>query len=227
MMKRLAVAILAALLAAEPAAAQSGQLRLMGETFKRNRQELHAYGWTQRTEVTVNGEVKELTLTRLRYDLDGNLQKTAIGEQKDKKVRGPIRKRRAKKKQKKAAAFNQDLRDLIRAYTQFTPQQMHSAFSRASVFPGQGDTEGMIHVQVRSVVREGDSMLMWADALTGRMRKFEIMTSLEGEPVKVITEFRDLENGPTYPARTTVHTEMKGKQMVIKTENFDHVRGGG
>jgi len=225
-MRRLAVVILAALLGAEPAAAQSGQLRAMGETFKRNRQELHDYTWTQRTEVTLNGKVKELALARMRYDLEGNLQRTPISAQED-KVRGPIRKRRAKKKQKKTAAFNQDLRDLILAYTQFTPQQMHSAFSRASVFPGQGEAEGMIRVQVRSVVREGDSMSMWADALTSRMRKFEILTSLEGEPVKVITEFGDLENGPTYPARTTVHTEMKGKAMVIKTENFDHVRPGG
>jgi hypothetical protein len=226
-MRRLVIVLLATLLGGEPAAAQAGQLRALGETFKRNRQELHDYTWTQRTEVTVNGEVRELTLARMRYDLDGNLQKTPIGEQEEKKVRGPIRKRRAKKKQKKAAQFNQDLRDLIRTYTQFTPEQMHSAFSRASVFPGQGATEGMIRVQVRSVVREGDSMFMWADALTSRMRKFEILTSLEGEPVKVITEFRDLENGPTYPARTTVHTEMKGKAMVIKTENFDHTRQGG
>jgi hypothetical protein len=226
-MKRLAVVILAAFLGALPAGAQSGQLRAVGETFKRNRQELHDYTWTQRTEVTLNGEVKELTLAHMRYDLDGNLQRTPISEQEDKKVRGPIRKRRAKKKQKKAAELNQDLRDLIRAYTQFTPQQMHSAFSRASVFPGQGEAEGMIRVQVRSVVREGDSMYMWADALTSRMHKFEILTSLEGEPVKVITEFRDLENGPTYPARTAVHTEMKGKTMVIKTENFDHIRQGG
>lgn len=225
-MRRFTVVILAACLGTGLAVAQSGQLRAMGETFKRNRHELRDYTWTRRTEVTVKGEVKELTLTHMRYDLDGNLQQTPIGEQGKKKVRGPIRKRRARQKQKKAAAFNQDLRDLIRAYTQFTPQQMHSAFSRASVFPGQGDTEGMIRVQVRSVVREGDSMFMWADALTGRMRKFEIMTSLEGEPVKVITEFHDLENGPTYAARTTVHTEMKGKPMVIETENFGHARQG-
>lgn len=226
-MRRLAVVMLAAFLGGDLVGAQSGQLRAMGETFKRNRQELRDYTWTRRTEVTLNGEVKELTLTHMRYDRDGNLQNTPIGEQEEKKVRGPIRTRRASKKRKKAAAFNQDLRDLIRAYTQFSPQQMHAAFSRASVFPGQGATEGMIRVQVRSVVREGDSMFMWADALTGRMRKFEILTSLEGEPVKVITEFRDLENGPTYAAKTTVHTEMKGKPMVIETENFDHARRGG
>jgi hypothetical protein len=226
-MRRVAALLLAVCLGAVPAVAQTGELRALSETYRRDRLELRDYDWTQRTEVTVNGEVTERTVARARYDPDGHLQKTPIGEKDKKKVRGPIRGRRAKKKQKKAAEFTRDLRGLIHSYTQFTPQQMRSAFARASVFPGEGDTEGMIRVQARSVVRQGDSMSMWADAATRRLRRFEILTSLEGEPVEVLTEFRELEGGPAYPATTTVRTERKGKTVVIRTENFDHIREAG
>ena len=38
-----------------------------------------------------------------------------------------------------------------------------------------------------------------------------------------MTEFDEIEDGPNYPARTTVKTESKKKKIVIVTENFDYV----
>ncbi len=209
------------------AVAQSGQMWAMAETYKRNQEELQSYSWKSRTEVTVGGKVKELTLFGVRYDLDGKLHKTPIGtDEPEPKVRGPIRKRRAKKKLKKAADFNQDLRELIRSYTQFTPRQMHSVFARAGEWRGQGATEGVTRVQARGVVRRGDSMDIWVDSRTRRLRKVEIRTSLDGEFVNVVTEFRDLEDGPTYPARTLVTTQTRGKPLILQTDNFDYLRQG-
>lgn len=201
------------------AVAQSGQMWAMAETYKRNQEELQAYSWKSRTEVTVGGKVKELTLFRVRYDLDGKLDKTPIGT-------GEIRTRRAKKKLKQAAALTQDLRELTRSYTQFTPRQMHSVFARAGEWRGQGATENVTRVQARGVVRHGDSMDIWVDSRTRHLRKVEIRTSLDGEFVSVVTEFRDLEDGPTYPARTLVTTETKGKPLIIQTDNFDYLRQG-
>jgi len=222
-MKRAALVLLPILLAAGTAAARPAQVRAVSEAFKRSSQELHAYSWTQRIEFRVNGAVKEVALVRLNYDEAGDLVSMPL----DEKLPGEVRRRRPGRRQRRIAARGKELRDLILAYTEFTPQQMHSVFSRASVFPGRGDTEGLIRIQANGVVREGDSMSMWADAVTKRMRKFEILTSLEGEPVRVITEFRDVEHGPTYPARTTVHTEKRGRRLVIEATNTDYVRRPG
>ena len=218
--------LLVALLDGGPALAQPGDLRAMAREFKAAQDELRSYAWTRRTEVRIGGKLKEVTLTRVGYDRDGIRQETAVGETEPGKTRGPIRKRRAKKKKKKAAAFNADLQELIRNYTQFAPEQMRSVFERASIFPGVGQAQGTIRIQVRNVLRQGDSLYIWADEVTRHVRKFEILTSLDGDPVKVVTRFRDLENGPTYPAHVTVNTEVKGKPMVIEMENFDFVRQG-
>ena len=220
-----AIALLTAVSGPGFAVAQSGQMWAMAETYKRNQEELRSYRWKSRTEVTVGGKVKELTLFRVRYDLDGKLHKTPIGtDEPEPKVRGPIRRRRAKKKLKKAGEFNQDLRELIRSYTQFTPRQMHSVFARAGEWRGQGVTEGVTRVQARGVVRPGDTMDIWVDSRTRRLRRVEIRTSLDGEFVTVVTEFHLLEDGPTYPAQTLVKTETRGKPLIIQTDNFDYLR---
>ena len=103
---------------------------------------------------------------------------------------------------------------------------MHSVFARAGEWRGQGATEGVTRVQARGVVRRGDSMDIWVDSRTRRLRKVEIRTSLDGEFVNVVTEFRDLEGGPTYPARTLVTTETRDKPLIIQTDNFDYLRHG-
>ena len=209
------------------AVAQSGQMWAMAETYQRNQEKLQGYSWKSRTEVTVGGKLKELTLFGVRYDLDGKLHKTTIGTDESEPMSGGrTRKRKSKKKLKKAGAFNQELRELIRSYTQFTPRQMHSVFARAGEWPGQGATEGVTRVQARGVVRQGDSMDIWVDSRTRHLRKVEIRTSLDGEFVKVVTEFRDLQEGPTYPARILVTTETGGKPLIIQTDNFDYVRQG-
>ena len=39
-----------------------------------------------------------------------------------------------------------------------------------------------------------------------------------------MTEFALLEDGPFYPASVVVETEIKEKELVMRTENFDFAR---
>jgi hypothetical protein len=208
----------AILLAIGPLSAQQGDLRLMASRYKADREALREYDWSRRTEVEVNGELRETTLSRLRYEQQRLVEMPA---------EDPPQSRRARKSRKKTAEFIARLRELTDSYTEFTPEQMRTLFERASVFPGTGAAEGTLRVQMRSVIRKGDTFYIWADEGTKRLVKFEILTSIEGRPVNVVTEFRRLERGPTFPARITIETEMKGKPMVIRMENFDFVRRGG
>ena len=205
-----------------PAYPQAGQLRALAIRYQEDLEQLKSYSWKSRTEITVEGETRELSLFQMRHDVDGKLQRTPIGDD----TGGPSRKRRQTKIETKAAKFIEDLRALIPSYTRFTPKQMHSVYGDAKVFPAEGEAAGQLRVQIRGVVRPGDLMYIWADSFDHQLRKLEINTSLDGQPVKVITEYRDLEDGPTHPVRTTVRTELKRKPTVITTENFDYVRWG-
>lgn len=208
-------------LAGSPAAAQGDRLA-MAQAFKSNRQQLHRYTWKSRTEITVDGKTEQTTLYEARFDSEGKVQKTRIGGEETDGARGPFARKNAKKKRKQQAALSDVLVELIAAYTALGPKQMHLVFSKAIVWRGQVGNEGQTRLQTRDVVRLGDSMDVWVDTVTKRPRKFEIVTSLEGEPVNVTTDFRDLEGGPSYPARIVVDTAIKKKKVVITTENFDY-----
>lgn len=206
---------LAALFACGPLLGQTGEMQALAEAYRRNHEELMHYAWTQRTEVRVDGALKETILARLHHAPDGEIERVEDG--------------RKEKGGRKTDGLSRELRNLIRAYTRFTPGQMRGAFARASIFPGEGERAGLVRVEARSVVRQGDSLLFWADTVTRRPRRFEILTSLDGDPVKVTTELADLLDGPTHPVRTVIETETKGRRVRLEIESSDYARedGGG
>jgi len=222
-----ALAVLA-LLAAAIAPTSAQEVNYMGAVAQENAENLKDYSWKQRIEIKVGGESQSVTLNQVRYDFEGALERTPIGGESDKKkVRGPVRKSMAKKKKKKAAQLKQDLRQLIDQYTHMTPETLAKITAKGNVWAGRGAEGNLTRIQASGVVRLADALDIWIDSSSRRMRKFEVMSSLEGAPVHVVAEFSDLEGGPTYPAHATVKTEVDGKPMVITLENFDYIRQGG
>ena len=65
-------------------------------------------------------------------------------------------------------------------------------------------------------------MTVWLDAATRRQRKVEVQTTFKGKPVRIVSEFKDLDGGPTYLARTAV--DYPSSELAVVTENFDHER---
>ena len=190
----------------------------------RNLDALSYYRWTSRTEITLGGQVQQVLFFEESYDLQGKVQKTKLAPPEGEKPSAT----RASGKTKKAAEVHADVKKLLRSYTTFSDKQLRSAFSRASAHPAGGADQGMLRVRIRNVVRDGDSMFLWTDKATHRLHRYEISTSLHGKAVKVRTEYWELgQDGPLYPALSTITTEIRGKELVIRTENSNYVREGG
>ena len=83
---------------------------------------------------------------------------------------------------------------------------------------------GYFAYMARGVIRQADRLDLWVDNLTNRPQRLEVLTSLEGEPVRLTATFARLPDGPTYAVETIVETELKEKKMVVRTEAFDHER---
>jgi len=207
---------------------RAAELREFAESFRYNRQQLRNYSWKSRIEVTLAGQTQAIQTFEVRYDAEGNREKTLIASEVDPTaVRGPVRKRKASKKQKQQQERQAELKRLIKAYVEPDPKTSRQLFESATVWEGQGRTEGVTRVLARNVIRQGDLISLWLDSLTRNPRKLEIVTSSGGEPVKVTTEFRTLDDGAFYPAVTIIETEIKEKKLVMKTENFDYLPRGG
>src|SRR5688572_16436158 len=61
------------------ATAAAGQQQEFAAAQRANHAALRQYSWKSRTELKLVGEVKQVRLEDVRYDLNGELQKTVIG----------------------------------------------------------------------------------------------------------------------------------------------------
>jgi hypothetical protein len=217
-------------LAASAALAQ-GPPDLAGikEAFQKqqaNEQALRQYSWKSRTEVQVDGKVKGTLLELVRYGADGNLQKTPIGGQtaREKKLREftPAGALIGRIKRKKQEEYNADLRKLLDAYANIPPDRMQRFFQNAAFQPGQDAVQGAVRIFGSNVVSDHDTLSLWIDPKVREKRQLEILTSLDDDPVQLMSQFRRLPDGTLYTSLTTV--EIRAKKLKMVTENFDFAR---
>jgi hypothetical protein len=73
-----------------------------------------------------------------------------------------------------------------------------------------------------NAVKQGDAISLWIDPKVPEKRRLEVLTSLKGDPVQMVTQFDRLTDGTQYTSLSMV--EIKAKKMLITTENFDFAR---
>jgi outer membrane lipoprotein-sorting protein len=215
--KAATTALLIALLAvAAPTFAESTKEIARG--LRVNQQALLDFSWKSRAETTVNGKQKSVELFDVRYDMDGHLLKTPATTD------TAAGKRKASRRN---AGLTPDMKTLVDAYTHLTPVTLKAMFGKATVSPGVGDDSGLMRIQAEGVRALGDRVAIWVDRESKRPRRYEIEATLDGQPVRIETRFATLEDGPSYPARTTVRTQIKAKPLVFSIENFQFALQGG
>ena len=185
---------------------------------------LKQYQWKSRTEIQKDGEIKNVQVVLMRYDSNGQLQKTPVsGTPEPDLPKFGLRKRIAQKKLKEFRERVQDLGALAKSYSELTPEQMQRLMANASLTAERSQQQKLVRIEGQNVLHAGDSMTMWIDPISRKQRRIEIQTILEGKPVRIVSEFQDIPNGgPTYMSLSRVN--YNGGDVVIVTENFDYAR---
>lgn len=195
--------------------------------FARGQQEnaaaLKNYEWKSRTEVQKDGETKMVQLALMRYDLNGNLQKTPISSTPEPDLpKFGLRKVVAQKKVQEFKDKLEALGALARSYSDLPPDRMQQFMTKASISPELTAQQKLVRIDGHDVLQPGDSMTVFVDAVSRKQRRVEIRTSLDQKAVRIVSEFQDLPQGPTFMARSQISYD--GTSIVIVTENFDYTR---
>lgn len=199
-----------------PITAGTARLEAVARMLMQNAEKLARYDWKSRTEIRVAGEMVQSSLVRVTHDKLGLAVETRLPDE-------PGASSGSKKMKKKVVAFYEELHALTRSYVDLDPQRMQAALARAHAWEGQGEQGNLLHVQARGVIRQADKLDLWIENTTDHPQLLEVLTSLQGEPVRLTTKFAQLEEGPSYAVETLVETELKEKKMIVRTESFDHV----
>lgn len=205
------------------AAAFGQQLtKMLAEAQQTNAAKLREYSWKSRTEIRKGGETRSVQLNQVRFDLDGSLQKTMLSETKPDIPTGGLRGMIAKKKKEEFLKTLDGLGTLAESYGELSPEKMRRFIEGAIVTTEKGAPQKLLRIQSKDVLRPGDTMTFWIDAVTRKQRKIEIQTVFDGNPLRIVSEFRDLPNGPTYMARSLIDYPENG--LTITTDNFEYTR---
>jgi len=191
----------------------------VADGMKKNQEALRDYAWQSRVSVEVDGEENKVDLYQVRYNMSGELEKTRMGgEAKEKKVRGPIRKNKAKKMKKGAQEFAEELGNQIESYLwpESLAKALTTSFARAD--------GGALMLLSQDVVQDGDSVEFSLVEATKQPMTLKIETTADDSPVNVEVTFQKLDDGPNYAAQTVVNTVFEGKKVKIVTENFSYAK---
>lgn len=187
-----------------------------------NTAKLHEYSWKSRTEIRKSGETRSVQLNQVRFDLDGGLQKTMLSATQPDIPTSGLRGMIAKKKKEAFLKTLDALGALAKSYGDLPPERMQRFISGAIITTEKTAQQPLLRIQSKDVLQPGDSMTVWFDAATRKQRKIEIQTTFDGKPVRIVSEFKDLPNGPTYMARSLI--DYPGEELAITTENFEYMR---
>jgi hypothetical protein len=215
-MKKSALAIAIVGLMTATIAAQTNQK--FAQAQKENARALMQYEWKSRTEIQKDGETKKDQLVLMSYDSSGELQQAVIATtpEPDLPTRG-LRGLIAKNKKKDFMQKIEDLRHLVKSYSELPPDTMQRFMATAKATADKN----LVSLKGYDLLQAGDSMTIWIDVTSKKQRRIEIQTALDGKPVQIVSEFQDISpSGPTYMARNQVN--YSGTSLVIITQNFDY-----
>ncbi len=205
---------------ASPALAQPSAADV-GAKMAESQAQLRQYVWQSRVEVELDGESKKVDLYQVRYNYDGELERTRLGgETNEENQRGgtPLRRIVVKRKTEQSAEFLEAVQEQLRRY--MSQKTMTTAISNAFFRTEGGD----IQMRAENILIAGDTIEFLIAEETQKPTSMLISTRVDGEPVKVTVNFKTLPDGPNYPARQVLETRTANKRLVITTENYNYAK---
>ena len=189
----------------------------ISEGRKQNMLMMRNYTWNTRTEVKIDGEVKSVKIDLVRFNADGEMQKTKISDSADgqKKPRG-VKGKVASKKIKGMQEWAAELTGLLKQYSLPTSGSILDMLEKATV----ERTGQLATLNASNVVQSDDKMTMLIDTGSGQMKMVEVSTSLDGDAVDVEILNESIEGGPTYTARQIVKVPAQKVELTIENFNF-------
>jgi hypothetical protein len=200
------------------------KLAAMKESVARNQAELRQYTWTERTQVSLKGEVKKTEQSLCRYGPDGKVQKTPLGPPSPEQTMRGIRGRVAEKVKDDLTDFMQQAKSLIQAYVPPSPQLMESGFGQGNVSLGQAGP-GMVQLLFHNYLKPGDALTFDFQPAERRMAKVNVNTYMDkpSEPLTLEVVFENLPDGTNCPGTEILNAPSRHLQVVVQNTNYQRL----
>jgi hypothetical protein len=222
MTKTISMAFALCLILAQSASTQDQKQMLQQKVaaFKKslaeNQKVLRQYAWTESTQLSLKGEVKNTKVEQCQYGPDGKVQKKLLTAPPEKKQMRGLKKRVVEKKTGEMKDYMEDVVALIQQYVPPQPELIKAdvASGNASFSPKGPDT---IQLQFKDFVKKGDVVTFTLDTAAKAIRQLKVDTYMDDEgkeKVALAVDFQTLPDGTNYAASKSL--DVTAKKIVVK-----------
>jgi hypothetical protein len=219
------VVLALALAAGTPATAQDLQQKLAAakQNAAQNQQALRSYGWIEKVELSLKGEVKNTAVNSCRYGADGKVQKTAVVEPPPPEKKRGLRGKVIAKKTGEMKAELEAATALVHQYVPPDPGMMQVVMNAGTASLAQAGP-GVLVLKFPGYVKPGDSLGLTFDSTVKALRQIDVATYLDSpeSPVTLHVALQALPDGPRYPG--SVVLGMPARQIEVRITNSNYQR---
>jgi hypothetical protein len=206
-----------------PAGAQSLQEKLAAakQNAAQNQQALRSYGWIEKVELSLKGEVKNTAVNSCRYGADGKVQKTAVVEPPPPEKKRGLRGKAIAKKTGEMKAELEEATALVHQYVPPDPGMMQVVMNAGTASLAQAGP-GVLVLKFPGYVKPGDSLGLTFDSTVKALRQIDVATYLDTpeSPVTLHVVLQALPDGPRYPG--SVVLGMPARQIEVRITNSNY-----
>ncbi len=219
------VAAALGLAAGQPAEAQDLQQKLAAakQSAAQNQQTLRSYGWIEKVELSLKGEVKNTTVNSCRYGPDGKVQKTAVVEPPPPEKKRGLRGKIVEKKTGEMKAELEAAAALVHQYVPPDPGRMQVVMNTGTASLAQAGP-GAVVLKFPGYEKAGDSLALTFESAVKTLKQIDVSSYLDApaNPVTLRVGMQSLPDGTSYPG--SVVLGMPASQVEVRITNSNYQR---
>jgi len=217
------VVLALALVMGTPAGAQDLQQKLAAakQNAAQNQQALRSYGWIEKVELSLKGEVKNTTVNSCRYGPDGKVQKTPVVEPPPPEKKRGLRGKVIAKKTGEMKAELEAATALVHQYVPPDPGKMQVVMNAGTASLAQAGP-GVVALKFAGYEKASDSLTLTFESAIKALRQIDVSTYLDspGSPVTLRVGMQSLPDGTNYPG--SVVLGMPASQIEVRITNSNY-----
>lgn len=217
------VVLALALAAGTPAADQDLQQKLAAakQSAAENQQALRSYGWIEKVELSLKGEVKSTAVNSCRYGADGKVQKTPVVEPPPAAKKRGLRGRVIEKKTGEMKAEMEAAVALVHQYVPPDPGMMQVVMNAGTASLAQAGP-GVLALKFPGYLKPGDALTFTFESALKSLRQLDVATYLDTpqSPVTLRVAMQSLPDGTSYPGGVVLG--MPASQVEVRITNSNY-----
>jgi len=217
-------AVTLALAVATPAGAQDPlqeKLAAAKQNAAQNQQALRSYGWIEKVELSLKGEVKNTTVNSCRYGPDGKVQKTAVVKPPPPEKKRGLRGKIVEKKTGEMKAELEAATALVHQYVPPDPGMMQVVMNAGTASLAQAGP-GVLVLKFPGYLKAGDALALTFDTAVKALRQIDVTSYLDTpeSPVTLRVAMQALPDGTRYAG--SVVLGMPARKIEVRIANSSY-----